>query len=158
MGQLLQGSSERLVVDATIYNAGEDAFASYFQLHMASALNFINTGRNDSDFSVQCSPPEDAVVRCHIGNPMPANSTVQLRFYLQPVPDVTNHNQDVKFHMEAFSVNKEEPSTFLDNRADVSLSFHVETDLYVDGYILIIQTQNGNKRRNRQIQLILIEF
>lgn len=137
LDKLMQGSNERLIVDVSIHNAGEDAFASYFQLHMASMLSFINTERNGSDFSVQCSPPEDDILRCSIGNPMPADSTVKLRIFLQPVPDVTSNNRDVHFQLDAFSVNKEEPSKSLDNRRNVSLSFYVETDLFVDGSVSI---------------------
>ena len=130
--EVIQGFDERLVVEVSIYNAGEDAFASYFQLHMVSALSFINTERNGSDFSVQCWPPEEDILRCSIGNPMPADSTVKLRIFLQPVPDTTDNNRDVEFQLETFSVNKEEPSTSFDNYAKVSLSFQVETDLFVD--------------------------
>ena len=91
MESFVQGSGERLWVDASIYNAGEDAFGSEFYLHLPGrSLGYVNTDSMGTQVPIQCFPPEDLndpVLRCEIGNPLPSGKTSRIRVILQPNPD-----------------------------------------------------------------------
>lgn len=131
----VQGSGERLLIDASVFNAGEDAFGSEFYLHLPGrTLSFINTDSSGSDSLVQCFPPEDLnepVLRCEIGNPLPAGKTARIRVILQPNP--AEDINSVSFLAEANSTNKEETNHLADNKETLNLRFTADASLQLNG-------------------------
>lgn len=135
---MVQGSSDRLDVDVSIYNDGEDAFESQFYLHLPKMLDFINTDRSSSSSSVLCSPPnyeddEHRVLICDIGNPLSTQQSVSFRVYLQPSPDVNQPLQSISFTMDTNSTNSEIDGKDADNHKTIDLPLVVQTGLSLRG-------------------------
>ena len=131
----IQGSDERLFVDVTIYNGGEDAYGAEFYLDLPSTLAFINTERNVTNSSVICFPPGELngpVLRCEIGNPLPASKTIRISIILKPNPG-TDENF-ISFLAETNSTNKEESYNLNNNKKMLDLNFKANTSLFLIGY------------------------
>ena len=82
------GSGTRLEIDVNVFNGAEDAFEAILFLQLPKEVDFVNIERSDSsESSVLCSPPTDEtgyVLRCDLGNPLPAYKKAVFRILLQP--------------------------------------------------------------------------
>ena len=90
MERYILGSGQRLEIQVSIFNAAEDAFESMLYLQLPQAVGFVNIERGEAaDTSVLCSAPSEEtghVLRCDLGNPLPAFRTVTFRILLQVAP------------------------------------------------------------------------
>ena len=151
MERYVLGSSARLEIDVAVFNAAEDAFESTLYLTLPAEVAFVNIERADTSDSVSvlCSPPtEDTghVLRCDMGNPLPAFKTASFRILLQPNAVLARQNAaaalaaglPVRSSLElALSVNSTNPEEGADQLADnqltISLAVQVETELIIRG-------------------------
>ena len=151
MDSYILGSGGRLEIEVSVLNAAEDAFEATVYLHLPPQVSFVKIDRaEESDtISILCSPPVDdtgRVLRCDIGNPLPAFRTAVFGIHLQPSSSLIggsndNGNGDTKskttssldFLLEVNSTNPEEASQMFDNRLEISLPIRVQTDLFIGG-------------------------
>ncbi|GIY28592.1 integrin alpha-PS2 [Caerostris darwini] len=137
MGQYSIGTKKRLELDMTIRNAGEDAFESMLYVTMPLDVNYINIEKSKLDFPVSCSGahPEltgENVLKCDIGNPLPANKTLNFKILLEPSRVVSSTN-DLVFSMVVNSTNPEKNETTYNNFFEIELPVRVEVALAVRG-------------------------
>ncbi|KAG8178041.1 hypothetical protein JTE90_022924 [Oedothorax gibbosus] len=137
MDQYSIGTKKRLELDMTIRNGGEDAFESMLYVSMPLDVNYVNIDRTKLDFPVSCSGahPETAgenVLKCDIGNPLPANKTLNFRILLEP-SRVVSSTSDLVFSMVVNSTNAEKNETLHNNVYEIELPVRVEVALAVTG-------------------------
>ena len=88
MNRYTLGSGTRLEIDVNVFNVAEHAFEAMLFLQLPKEVDFVNIERSDSSESlVLCSPPTDKtghVLRCDLGNPLPAYKKAVFRILLQP--------------------------------------------------------------------------
>lgn len=130
MNTFLQGSTERLVVDVDVFNAGEDAFESKFFIVMPSTMRFFSVEKDTTDQAIFCSAPDDdrqLVLRCDIGNPLNAQHTAHFRaiFQLQP----GDFNDTITFLANVNSTNPEVSATESDNFQRVTIQVKTKASL-----------------------------
>lgn len=163
MDSYILGSGGRLEIEVSVVNAAEDAFEATVYLHLPPEVSFVKIDRaEESDaISILCSPPTDGtgrVLRCEIGNPLPAFRTAVFGIHLQPSSSlVASSNQQhdsffsgssstsetmmkksLDFLLEVNSTNPEEASQMFDNRLELSLPIRIQTDLFIGGYLSFI--------------------
>ncbi|GFS58279.1 integrin alpha-PS2 [Trichonephila inaurata madagascariensis] len=137
MDQYSIGTKKRLELDMTIRNAGEDAFESMLYVTMPLDVNYINIERSKLDFPVSCSGahPELTgrnVLECDVGNPLPANKTLNFKILLEP-SRVVSSTSDLVFTMNVNSTNAEKNETMFNNMYEIELPVRVEVALAVRG-------------------------
>ncbi|XP_055952376.1 integrin alpha-PS2-like [Argiope bruennichi] len=137
MEQYSIGTKKRLELDMTIRNAGEDAFESMLYVKMPLDVNYINIEKSKLDFPVSCSGahPEltgENVLQCDIGNPLPANKTLNFKILLEP-SRVVSSTSDLVFTMVVNSTNAEKNDTLFNNMYEIELPVRVEVALAVRG-------------------------
>jgi len=79
----LLGSNEKLKIDVTVKNEGEDSFETTFDMTVPPGVNYVKIERidNENDIPVQCSAPSamtNNTLHCDIGNPLPQNKYVNI--------------------------------------------------------------------------------
>ena len=172
MNEYSVGGDERLEISIEIANEGEDAYEANFFLDLPESINYIKTELKEATKdiigggspSVLCSPPtlrNEHVLKCEMGNPMAANSKVNIlplwlhttkqhisnlnfqssrvasqvafRILLQPT---VNFLEDVSSFEMSLAVNSSNPDSFesaADNKLQFSLPVRVKTDLRIRG-------------------------
>lgn len=152
MDSYILGSGGRLEIEVSVLNAAEDAFEATVYLHLPPQVSFVKIDRaEESDAtSILCSPPADdtgRVLRCDIGNPLPAFRTAVFGIHLQPIHsslidggssssselNSKTTSSSLDFLLEVNSTNPEEASQMFDNRLELSLPIRVQTDLFIGG-------------------------
>ena len=149
MDQYILGSGSRLEMEVSVLNAAEDAFEATLYLSLPAEVSFVKVERTDKDSgSILCSPPTAEtghVLRCDIGNPLPAYKTSVFTIQLQPNALLAREKAELalaggqktssslKFVLEVNSTNPEEPKQMFDNRMEVNLPIRVQTDLSIRG-------------------------
>lgn len=150
MERYVLGSGARLEIDVAVFNAAEDAFESTLYLTLPAEVDFVNIERADTadSVSVLCSPPTEEtghVLRCDMGNPLPAFKTAAFRILLQPNAVLARENaaaaaaagQPVRSSLHLLlnvnSTNPEDAAQLADNQMAISLAVQVETDLTMRG-------------------------
>ena len=132
-GNYVIGSKEKIVIKAIITNGGEDAFNSRFFLQIPRGVSFSKANSSDTEVSLLCDEPtamNEYTLRCEIGNPLAANSMVEVMVYLQP----DEKNQDAflegyEFRMAANSSNPEANSM---NQKNNEMTFTVPLEVVSD--------------------------
>ena len=132
-GNYVIGSKEKIVIKAIVTNGGEDAFNSRFFLQIPRGVSFSKANSSDTEVSLLCDEPtamNEYTLRCEIGNPLAANSMVEVMVYLQP----DEKNQDAflegyEFRMAANSSNPEANSM---NQKNNEMTFTVPLDVVSD--------------------------
>jgi len=149
MEQYILGSGERMEIQVTVLNAAEDAFEATVYLFLPPTVSFINIERgDDSDTFILCSPPAPGgnnVLRCDVGNPLPAFKSAVFTIRMEPNALIINENaktassggikldSSLEFVLEVNSTNPEEGDKLGDNILEISLPVRVETDLFILG-------------------------
>ncbi|XP_054716123.1 LOW QUALITY PROTEIN: integrin alpha-PS2-like [Uloborus diversus] len=137
MDQYSIGTKKRLELDMTIRNGGEDAFESMLYVIMPLDVNYVNIDKAKLDFPISCSGarPEITGVNelvCDIGNPLPANKTLNFKILLEP-SRVVSSTSDLVFAMKVNSTNAEKNDTLFNNEHFIELPVRVEVSLAVRG-------------------------
>lgn len=149
MEQYILGSGSRLEIEVSVLNAAEDAFEATVYLSLPAEVSFVKVDRaEDSAGGILCSPPTEEsghVLRCDIGNPLPAYKTSAFTIQLQPNSLLARENaalalaggqrvhSSLNFILEVNSTNPEDPKQTFDNRVEISLPIRVQTDLSIRG-------------------------
>lgn len=156
MEKYILGSDKKLEIQVSVLNAAEDAFEAAVYLTLPEEVRFVRVDRDESNketaSAVLCSSPsEDSgqpVLRCEIGNPLPAYKTIVFTIVLQPSARLARENaaiaiasglrakSSLDFVLEVNSTNPEENNQLFDNRLEISLPIRVETDLSIRGCVL----------------------
>jgi len=151
MEQYILGSGERMEIQVSVLNAAEDAFEATVYLFLPPTVSFINIERADnSDTFILCSPPAPGgnnVLRCDVGNPLPAFKSAVFTIRLEPNTLLINENaktatsgelrldSSLEFVLEVNSTNPEDDAQLADNILEISLPVRVETDLFILGLV-----------------------
>lgn len=131
------GSKEPLAIDVLISNFGEDAFEAGFFMNIPTGLDFKRAERigDIKDTPFTCTPPSiftNNTLKCDIGNPFPSNKVVNFRVTLDPSRK-GGISPNYVFYMESNSTNVEPEHNRDDNRKEINIGIHVETDLSISG-------------------------
>ncbi|XP_067141293.1 integrin alpha-PS2-like [Centruroides vittatus] len=131
------GSTERIDLDVTISNAGENAFQAYMYLNMPLDIHYININKSKlQDYPVTCTgaKPETGInnLVCDIGNPLPANKTLNFKVLLR-AKKMINYIEGFQFNFTVNSTNAELPDRVFDNKQEVYLPVEVEAELSIHG-------------------------
>lgn len=142
MDQYILGSGSRMEMDVSVLNAAEDAFEATVYLALPAEVSFVKADGT----GILCSPPTDEtghVLRCDIGNPLPAYKTSTFTIHMQPNSLLTKDHsgsfagqqmiQSLDFYLEVNSTNPEDAKQAFDNRMTISLPIRVQTDLSIRG-------------------------
>nr|XP_042901846.1 integrin alpha-PS2 [Parasteatoda tepidariorum] len=140
MEQYSIGTKKRLELDMTIRNGGEDAFESMLHVTMPLDVNYVNIERSKLDFPIGCSGAQPDItgenkLKCDIGNPLPANKTLNFKILLEP-SRVVSSTSDLVFTMTVNSTNPEKNDTLFNNVYEIELPVRVEVALAVRGVSL----------------------
>lgn len=131
------GSNEKLVLDVTVRNYGEDAFESMFYLEMPMTINYntINKTRNDYPVCYQSKPDETGLnlLTCDLGNPLVRNDVVKFSVVTEPARGLFN-SRDFTFRATVNSTNPElDDKHREDNTHTVGIGIKVEVNLVLSG-------------------------
>lgn len=131
------GSNEKLVLDVTVKNNGEDAFESMFYLTMPMTINFntINKTRSDYPICYGAKPDQTGVnvLTCDLGNPQKQNDVVKFSVITEPArgqftsPDFTFVGQVNSTNPEMDDRHRE------DNQVAIGIPIKVEVQLVLSG-------------------------
>lgn len=155
MEQYSIGTKKRLELDVIVRNAGEDAFESMLYVSTPPDVNYVNIDRSKLDFPVSCTPKVMSAAEieassvnhliCDIGNPLPANKTLEFKVILEP-SRVISSTRDLVFTMIVNSTNVEKNETLFNNMFEIDLPVRVEVSLAVTGIsILGVITYNKSE-------------
>ena len=122
MERYILGSGQRLEIQVSIFNAAEDAFESMLSLQLPQAVGFVNIERGEAaDTSVLCSAPSEEtghVLRCDLGNPLPAFRTVTFRILLQVAPPTNRRLAPPPSSSSATLIGRPRPRASTDSTRD----------------------------------------
>lgn len=137
MDQYTIGSNEKVVLDVTVKNQGEDAFESMFYLHMPMTISYNNINKTRPDYPVCYGARPDQtgtnILTCDLGNPQPRGDV--LKFSIITEPARTQFDQpDFTFYGEVNSTNPEQDDRHReDNHMEVGIPIRVEANLVLSG-------------------------
>ncbi|XP_065564582.1 integrin alpha-PS2-like isoform X3 [Artemia franciscana] len=147
----IMGSGQKLDMDVSVYNAGEDSFETMLTLRIPKGVSYVSIDRtvseNVKDLGILCSPPgQDNTLKCDIGNPLPAGRTANFKIVLQPLAGPSRAaaaaieaatgekpKSSLTFVLEANSTNPENEEDLDDNVRYLSVPIKVETELIIRG-------------------------
>lgn len=132
------GSRDRIDIEIIIENAGEDAFETMLYLVMPLEINYININKNKNENSVSCNDAQQELTGntkgliCDIGNPLPADNTIQFTIMLKPSRIISSlSNFDFVFIVN--STNEETENTTMDNMKEIQIPLRVKVDVTLHG-------------------------
>jgi len=131
------GSNEKLILDVTVKNYGEDAYESMFYLTMPMTINFntINKTRGDYPACYGAKPDQTGVnvLTCDLGNPQVRNDVVKFSVITEPAKGVFTV-PDFTFVATVNSTNPELDDRHReDNHVAIGIPIHVEVNLVLSG-------------------------
>lgn len=131
------GSNEKLILDVTVKNYGEDAFESMFYLTMPMAINFININKTRADYPVCYGAKPDQIginlLTCDLGNPLVRNDVVKFSVITEPARGVFT-SPDFTFVAQVNSTNPELDDRHReDNQVFLGIPINVEINLVLSG-------------------------
>ncbi|XP_014242051.1 integrin alpha-PS2 isoform X2 [Cimex lectularius] len=135
----LLGSGQRLAIEVTVQNKGEDAFEATYQIKLPPGLNYVKvvSFREDENVSpIICSPPSlsnNNTLICDIGNPLPKEKKAQFQVILQPYNLEGGMKPKYEFTMLVNSTNQENETSLSDNFMKIDLPIWVRTELQLEG-------------------------
>ena len=130
------GSDEKLILDVTVKNNGEDAFESMFYLTMPMSINYIAINKTRSDYPVCYGAKPDQtgvnILTCDLGNPQQRNEVVKFSVITEPArgPYVS---PDFTFVALVNSTNPEPEERRKDNEVPIGIPIRVEVQLVLSG-------------------------
>jgi integrin alpha 8 len=133
------GSNEKLVLDVTVKNYGEDAFESMFYLTMPMAVNFNTINKSSTaDFPICYGAKPDQtgvnVLTCDLGNPQTRNDLVKFSVITEPARGSKFIERDFTFHAQVNSTNPELDDRHReDNQVIIGIPIRVEFQLELKG-------------------------
>lgn len=131
------GSNEKLVMNVSVKNNGEDAFESMFYLNMPMAINFITIKKPRSDYPICYGAKPDQtgvnVLTCDLGNPQVRNDEVKFSIIMEPARGMFS-SQDFTFEATVNSTNPELDDRHReDNKMVIGIPIRVKVDLVLSG-------------------------
>lgn len=131
------GSTERIELDVTISNAGEDAFEAYMYLNMPLDIHYINIDKSKlHDYPITCSGAEPTTginnLECEIGNPLPMNKTLNFKVLFR-AKKMINFIEVFKFDFIVNSTNNESQDRIFDNHQEVYLPVEIKAEFTISG-------------------------
>lgn len=132
------GTNDKLLLDVTVRNSGEDAFESMFYLTMPMSINFITINKTRSDYPV-CygAKPEQTgenVLTCDLGNPQARNDVVKFTVITEPARGGQLSQADFTFAALVNSTNPElDEKRREDNQVQIGIPIRVEFQLSLSG-------------------------
>lgn len=131
------GSNEKLVLDVTVKNYGEDAFESMFYLTMPMTINFITINKTRTDYPVCYGAKPDQtgvnVLTCDLGNPQVRNDVVKFSVITEPARGMFT-SPDFTFIAQVNSTNPEQDDRHReDNQVAIGIPIRVEVQLVLSG-------------------------
>uniref|UniRef100_A0A6G1SR37 Integrin alpha-8 n=2 Tax=Aceria tosichella TaxID=561515 RepID=A0A6G1SR37_9ACAR len=132
------GNNEKLVLDVTVKNYGEDAFESMFYLTMPMTINFITINKTRSDYPICYGAKPDQmgvnVLSCDLGNPQVRNDVVKFSVITEPARGGQFTSPDFTFHAQVNSTNPElDDKHREDNQLAIGIPIRVEFQLVLSG-------------------------
>ena len=132
------GSNERLVLDVTVKNYGDDAFESMFYLTMPMSINFINVNKTRPDYPICYGAKPDQtgvnVLVCDLGNPQQRQDVVKFAVITEPAGDSQLSEPDFTFVAQVNSSNPEQDERHReDNQVAIGIPIRVEVKLVLSG-------------------------
>lgn len=133
----IMGSNEKIILDVTVRNYGEDAFESMFYLTMPMSINYNNINKTRSDYPVcyGAKPDQtgDNVLICDLGNPQVANDVIKFSVITEPARGVFS-TPDFTFLATVNSTNPEQDDKHReDNIVVIGIPIKVDTNLVLSG-------------------------
>ncbi|CAG0916768.1 unnamed protein product [Notodromas monacha] len=135
----LVGSGDNIEMDVKVFNGGEDSFETTAFLTMPSGVNYVKIERLDTNHGIPvfCSPNlSQRIVKCDIGNPLPAYQQVRFNIIVHPQAiqgDRENLLKALEFMLTVNSTNPDDESFAADNMRKISVPLRVEAELLVSG-------------------------
>lgn len=132
------GSNEKLILDVTVKNYGEDAFESMFYLTMPLTIDFITINKTRADGYPICygAKPDQTgvnVLSCDLGNPQVRNDVVKFSIITEPARGVFTA-PDFTFVANVNSSNPEQDDKHReDNQVAIGIPIKVEVNLVLSG-------------------------
>lgn len=131
------GSNEKLVLDVTVKNNGEDAFESMFYLTMPMTINFNNINKTRADYPICYGAKPDQtginMLTCDLGNPLVRNDIVKFSIITEPARGVFT-SPDFTFVAQVNSTNPELDDRHReDNQVFIGIPIRVEINLVLSG-------------------------
>lgn len=134
------GSNQKIILDVTVRNYGEDAFESMFYLVMPMTIDYNNYKHQkslSSDYP-NCYPPKPDqtgvnILTCDLGNPQPRNDIVKFSIITEPAKGVFT-SPDFTFIASVNSTNPEQDDKHReDNQVEIGIPIKVEVNLVLSG-------------------------
>ncbi|KAG1657427.1 Integrin alpha-PS2 [Nymphon striatum] len=126
------GQKEKLTLNFSIMNEGEDAYQTTFYLMMSDHVYFVKVQPiNAKEYPVNCDGPQPGqpnILVCHVGNPFPANQLVQFNV-LVSAKMFTSGVSTFEFVATINSTNPELPTTVANNHYSVEIPVYVASQL-----------------------------
>lgn len=131
------GSNEKLILDVTVKNYGEDAFESMFYLTMPLTINYITINKTRSDYPICYGAKPDQtgvnILTCDLGNPQQRNDVVKFSIITEPAKGVFSA-PDFTFIANVNSTNPEfDDKAREDNQVAIGIPIKVEVNLVLSG-------------------------
>lgn len=131
------GTSDRIILDVSVKNQGEEAYESMFYLTMPMAINFNQVVNKSGDYPICSGAKPDQtgmnVLTCDLGNPMVRNEVLKFSVITEPAAGKQITEPDFTFHAEVNSTNVEDERRRADNQETVSMVIRVDFNLVLSG-------------------------
>lgn len=132
------GSKDKIILNVTVKNQGEDAFESMFFLTMPMDIDFIKTESSRSDSPVCYGPKPDQtgenVLVCDLGNPQARNEVVKFSVITEPARSGQLSQADFTFAGLVNSTNPELDERHReDNQVQIGIPIRVDFSLQLSG-------------------------
>uniref|UniRef100_A0A158R647 Integrin_alpha2 domain-containing protein n=1 Tax=Syphacia muris TaxID=451379 RepID=A0A158R647_9BILA len=128
------GVDEKLVLNVTVENRGEDAYESQFFITIPPQFEYNGVVSEDGK-SVPCDKIDGIgyEFQCDLGNPIPGRQTVKFQVHLTTSRDRENYfNDDIVIRTVVNSTNEEAPGHDYDNSYNVTLAFETKAQLILN--------------------------
>lgn len=153
--QYTMGSNERIVLNVTVKNNGEDAFESMLYLTMPMSINYITINRTRDDFPICYGAKPDQtginLLTCDLGNPLVRNDVVKFSIITEPARGVFT-SPDFTFVAQVNSTNPELDDRHReDNSVYIGIPIRVEVSLVITGNSNPLSIVHDTNRYSRSL-------